>query len=390
MAQLFGDNMIFIYFFAIIAIFNYSNLSEEQKITIVYITVYALAFLKLASIKMSIFLICIALFCNLEFFTKDKIKLRLLTNPVYKIIDCIFMSFSQYYVHFIFLAILLNAERLKLYFPSISIYFSISSAIILIWGINCMLSQAFVINTFDKMMKPFEKYPLQNISFKEIPAHYYSILTSIEDRTYYKRKSTTYLSFNMLKLVLSARISKNGSLITKMKVTAATGWRFAYNTIKRKRGYSTIQMQLMRSIGIESGYECTFRRKIFELIYTPIFFRSLMKFYKKKRVTKRGYFKDYLIYIYFRTVNTFFDDIYFTKFYKAFDFTGEKKTDLKDWSLEGVFIACMGLSKRASMMNEDNIDYYLGTIEGVKLDKERILEMVKNFRQRMYDGEYLA
>ncbi|ROR29202.1 hypothetical protein EDD66_103137 [Mobilisporobacter senegalensis] len=42
MAQLFDNNFIFVYFFAIITIFNYSCLKEFQKIVIIYITVFSL------------------------------------------------------------------------------------------------------------------------------------------------------------------------------------------------------------------------------------------------------------------------------------------------------------------------------------------------------------
>lgn len=47
MENLFNENIIFIFFFAMIAIYNYSDLKEYQKMTIIYISVYALTVLNI-------------------------------------------------------------------------------------------------------------------------------------------------------------------------------------------------------------------------------------------------------------------------------------------------------------------------------------------------------
>ena len=56
---------------------------------------------------------------------------------------------------------------------------------------------------------------------------------------------------------------------------------------------------------------------------------------------------------------------------------------------EGIFIACMGLSKRATCITEENIGYYLQNIDNVKLDSNIICDMVKNMMKRPYEGNYL-
>ena len=47
MESLFNENIIFIFFFAMIAIYNYSDLKEYQRMAIIYITVYALTILNI-------------------------------------------------------------------------------------------------------------------------------------------------------------------------------------------------------------------------------------------------------------------------------------------------------------------------------------------------------
>ena len=48
-----------------------------------------------------------------------------------------------------------------------------------------------------------------------------------------------------------------------------------------------------------------------------------------------------------------------------------------------------GLSKRATNITPENIDYYLQSIENVQLDAEIICDMVEKMMDRPYDGNYL-
>ena len=43
MVDLFNENTLFVFFFAMVAIYNYSALKEYQRMAIIYISIYALA-----------------------------------------------------------------------------------------------------------------------------------------------------------------------------------------------------------------------------------------------------------------------------------------------------------------------------------------------------------
>ena len=96
METLFNENTIFVFFFAMIAIYNYSDLKEYQRMAIIYISVYALTVLNIIGVKLAVVLLIISLFCFFEIFTSDETKFKILVNPVYKIVDFIYISFSQY------------------------------------------------------------------------------------------------------------------------------------------------------------------------------------------------------------------------------------------------------------------------------------------------------
>ena len=72
------------------------------------------------------------------------------------------------------------------------------------------------------------------------------------------------------------------------------------------RGHSTIEAQLVRSIGLETGFTRDnlinlIKRKIYEVIYTKIIFSSLEVYYKKHYYANKNRMKDYLLYLYVST-----------------------------------------------------------------------------------------
>ena len=120
-------------------------------------------------------------------------------------------------------------------------------------------------------------------------------------------------------------------------------------------------------------------------------FKGIERLLIEEQVDQREYFKKYLLYIYFHKVNTFLGDARFSKFLNAFDMTYNEKNrkDIYDCSNEGIFIACMGLSKRSTYITKENIDYYLQSIDNVKLDSDIICDMVAKMMNRPYEGNYL-
>lgn len=204
------------------------------------------------------------------------------------------------------------------------------------------------------------------------------------------RKGYTFLSYDYISNVLKERIlSTDGG---KIHIIFESGRNFFKNAIDEKRGYSTIPMQLMRSIVIKRGYNCKIRRKLFELIYCKIFFNGIEKMFKEDKVARRDKVKEYYLYIYFHKVNTFLGNASFSKFLNAFDmqYNEKNKKDIYDCSNEGIFIACMGLSKRAKKINGNNIDVYLSNIDrNVDINRNEVLKMVSEMMSKPYKGNYL-
>lgn len=128
-----------------------------------------------------------------------------------------------------------------------------------------------------------DKNPVYQFPYNEIDVGKYTILTEIEDKLYFKRKN----SYNFLSLEFAKyRILRFRTYIKhyhgkeKIKRVMYAAEHYAAIT-KHVRGYSTIEMQLIRNIGLPTGYNCVVRRKVFEFVYTKIFFCSLKQMWQR-------------------------------------------------------------------------------------------------------------
>ena len=391
MEALFENNIIFIFFFAIIGIFNYSEMKEYQRITIIYITIYALVFIRKITVILSLILTIVTLFCYLEIFTNDEMKLKILYKLRYKVIDCTYISTAQYNLLPFMISLILLGNRFKNIFQYSNIVFQTVSLFIIIITINSVLRQKFIVSSFKEMYQVFSSRPIYDVDFNLKLKEASHILLSIEDKYYFSRKGYTFLSFDYILKILYEK-AKDKTLLGKIRGIFRTGNKFSKHFFDAKRGYSTIPMQLIRSIGIKKGYEsCKYRRKIFEIIYSRMFFNGMKKLYEDDYVYQREKFKDYLLYIYFHSVNTFLNGKRFDKFFKAFNpnYSDYKSFDIYLASNEGIFIACMGLSNRVGLINENTIERYITKIENVPLDKENILQQLDELSQKTPGDIYL-
>lgn len=390
METLFNENVIFVFFFAMIAIYNYSDLKEYQRMAIIYISVYALAILNIIGIRLAFLLLVVSLFSFFEIFTSDEMKFKILVNPIYKIVDFIYISFSQYAFGGMCLALLMLRIKLPEVLSEQEVVFKILSFLFVVWTLTTTLQQKYVINTFEEMYKIFMWFPINKIKFNEKLDEACSILVSIEDRGYFERKAYSFLELKYIVRILKNKISSQRGN-KKILCVFSAGNCFIKNIFGEARGYSTIPMQLVRSLGIKRGYNYKYRRKIFEILYSRMFFKGIERMLNEDQVSQKQYFKQYLLYIYFHKVNTFLGDATFSKFLNAFDMKYNKKNDkdIYDCTNEGIFIACMGLSKRATYISKENIDYYLQSIDNVELNPDIICNMVGNMMDKPYGGNYL-
>lgn len=373
MQSLFGDNIFFIYFLGCLTILNYSSFKENQKILLLYIISYGLCFLDVLGCKNTLILLLMLLFIFSQYLTDDTKKLQIITKFRYKVLDYIYHLVFQYEGILVIISIFMNGYTVEQIMGNYFKVIKIISLLIFIFAIHKLSSQKFKVKRISEIMENFETHPIYNFPYDKDDASIYNLLTTIEDKTYFIRKNT--YNFISIEFICYKLKRFRDTYLRERKIPEAMSVATGYiKKSKNIRGYSTIEMQLIRNIGIERGYKCVIRRKIYEFIYTKIFFSSLRDYYKLNSYIKYNKFKHYLIYIYYNTVDTKIGNKKIRPLSNIFE-----NKNIDRWSLDTLFIACVGLSHRR--LDANNIKLYTDVLKKFNLNQDEILyraEYIKN------------
>ena len=168
---------------------------------------------------------------------------------------------------------------------------------------------------------------------------------------------------------------------------------FSKKGLKRylNRGYSTIEMQLIRTYGVVSGYEKTYLRKIYELIYANIFFKSYNNKTKYYHYLHNNLYLKYQIpYAYFKSVRTFINErvcknmVEYYKYIRNFPKNrkiskNEEERIVYILSIEEIFIFILGLSM--NWIDKRILEEYSYYIDKYELDVEKLTKIIDYIQQ---------
>lgn len=390
--EIFEGNIIVLYLLCIYYIFNSSNIKfDNKKIMVSYLFLVIIRSLNILDLKISLSLFIVITFVYFEFMINDSFKLKIIKNYFYKLIDYLFIMIFQYkFLYFLLLMYFLSHTYCNLINPYI--FFIICQKIVVtvlsLYLLNGLCNIEFKLKSYDEVFNQlvkkvhFENYPKDKINakMKEILLYY-------EDRTYYERKNRyTLLCLYYLKYKLNitgkVQISsfkfkniKKYFRYTKIiffEICHFEKMLFNYFILKMPiRGFSTIEMQLLRTVFISEGYEKKRKtRKIFEVVYSNIFYSGLKKYYKNNfKIVSDEYFKGFLLleYTYFAPI--FINNCKYENMYTLFN--------SKSLNNEEFFIAVLGLSNHWIIKWEKFKYIYEYEIEKFSLDKRNLEKALK-------------
>ena len=423
MEQFFSNNPYALYFigllFLIISNKNKNNDNEEidNNIILVYIIFALVNVFNIIELKYN--LIVILLICFIELQIINLNSETLLVKSLYKIEDFAFMMVNKYKIIYFLLCNLLLELYRALNFSNIiaSVLIEGIFFILLTHIISKIYRNEFKVNSFKQIEDIFErrakKFDYKNALNQNSEINFkLNMLIDIEDKTYmFRKRSHSSISLEALMCKIN-RQEEYDKIVSKIegkpllfflfniKITVKYAKKiitkilkaiFYKNGIKRfiKRGYSTIEMQWIRNVAISIGYEKVYRRKIFEVMYSNIFFKSLEE--KRRYYTYPEYFynnstlifKMLVVYVYLNTVPTFLyinnnrikiDNI--DKFYKIVN-EGEIKEEniIEKITKEELFIFIMGLSGKK--IDEKLYELYSNYIEKYNIDTKKVDNILK-------------
>lgn len=385
MEELFSSNLFAIYIIACIAVITYTNFKENQRMFLLYLFTYATAFFEIFRISASTILLLLITFIFLEYLTEDTKKLTLITNIVYKIYDYTFMMFFQYHFFWILLSFIIL--HLSHYPSDYQTLLKGVSILPLFWGAHLAISQPFKIKSITDMCQVFETHPPYKFEYREEMQEKFDLLCAFEDKTYFQRKdSYSCISFEYIRFFLKNHGFPKFNFFKKALSNISTPQKL-YRVGARlfKRGYSTPEMQLLRTIGILRGYDkYKIRRKIFEILYSKIVFSSLKEYHKANTYLALDHYRHYLLYVYFQTVMTKINGRKCTPLSSAFN----NQSDISNWSMNGLFVACLGLSFRE--VSDYHLALFSDIIDDFGLSITRIKELNAQFPDKfpLEDTQY--
>ena len=334
-----------------------------------------MGFLKIFNVSTTILFLIVSTFLFLEILTQDEFKMKIITRIRYKVLDYLFLIIFQYGILYTILSILLTSFKLSYFvstivhcpFEVIRFFFQCISIILFISGIVKITSEKFKIKTINELNSVFTP-SINMVSFGKIDSDIFNMLIDMEDKTYRIRLNTyNFFSLEFINYKIK-QFRQFRSMVERYQKTIVY-----IKATRHIRGYSTLEMQLLRSIGIVYGYNIIIFRKIYEILYTTIFLKSLKSYYTKNNYANHDRYKDFLLYTYLRNVNTKINEKYYPK---ITDFIGN---DVQSWTKEKCYIAFCGLPHRN--INSDNIlNIHPEIIDRYQLDKKIILKSMNEIK----------
>lgn len=386
--QLFNQNNILIYFVGIFFICINKDWDDGKKLLIVYLITYCAKIFNILDLKPMLISFFAITFLYLEFLSNDEVKNEILNNIIYKILDYIYQLIFVYSGLFFLASLFFTSNIMCNWFQSILPINTLSKFILYPFSLLCLFLSFYLISCKEYTIESFtnikkkmtDKIEWNKMIINDPIYSKYQMVTDIEDKSFFVRENSyNFLSIEYLKYVYNHRetiINKFSNLkhISKLKSLKIIIKRF--NTFF-KRGHSTIEMQLIRKLGLKTGYNHTFCRKIFELLYSKIFFKSLRKYYNKIKLDSKGGYRLYLMNIYILTADPLLANSLYDNMLAPWNLKS-----IQDISKEELFISTLGLPHRN--VTFQTISIYSNIIDKYHLNKKKINMLLQSKLNELY------
>lgn len=389
---LLNGNQILIYFIGIFYILINDTFDKKQKIIMLYIFTYTLKLFNIMDLKVLFVVSNIVAFLYIGYLTNDELKNNILCNIWDKIKDYLYKCIFEYSSLYFWLSMALISITFQNYiqilkYVNIDIHLlginvNIISILILGYTLNNVASCKYETNTFQEIKKKMNEIAIwTDIKTKSIDIEKLNMLIDVEDKSYFTRENTyNFMSWEFFKYRLDKRKIKTNKKYNKVKdlMLKKIYIKAIFKKLKKYiRGYSTIEMQIIRTVGVKSGYsEHIICRKIYEILYSKMFFKNLRKYMNKIYLNTNEccLYKEYLLIVYINIAKIKLNKKTYNNMLIAWN-----KKDLLEVSKEEFFISILGLSYRR--ISNDIINNYSSIIEKYNLNKHKLEDIIKKIEE---------
>ena len=351
------------------AVVSGPNLRIGQRVSIIYAFCLILNYFQVVSLLTSIICSAVVLFLLLEVFNSDKDLVRLFSVPV-RIVDFVYrLIFEVYFGLYIIALVIQYYVGIVATNICISIIVNLLVWIILVAITARMPFASKPVTEIIKCMKKTGEEPV-NCSLNENDQKI-QILLFMEDRFFFKRSEKSHTVFT---LSFFSRLVRK---LTKINLLESFKKLFSKNGLRKYlRGFGTIEMQILRNIGLESGsYKFTFRRKVFELLYSQILFNSYINQLSEGSFARNN-IKNWMRNVYISAVSVKFGPVIYEPIKGKNTIKQLFEKDFSELSNEQLFVWCLGLPYYREGVGKKAVDIHRDVVERFSLDEDKIYEII--------------
>lgn len=402
----------------------------KTKVSILYIIFFLLFITRQYNMSTLLIIFLLILFIFLEFIYLDEFARKILKNPIFLLLDFLYKIVFEYKILYFMFSIFICSEQLrniiknfvyndffKKYWNLIfeyklgnqyDIVVLLIAVVTLFIGVIKCFNNEFDTCNFTEIKNKMDKIKMFSNFRKNTKLYDFSnMLIHREDRSYFLRNNSySWLSFEFIKYRLYRMYEyclDNYFISVKiLKYVVNSLILFTYMTLKflkllfksihflikifykviirrnkikkYMRGYSTIEMQLIRTLAVNDGYSShILQRKAYEFIYSTIYFKSLLKYYEYHQYSNTEEFKYYLIYLYIRVAPAKINGRVYKNILSLY-----RKNKINDITMEEFYIWTFAISFRK--INKDLIiqEY----IDMFQLDKKKLRSVISRLNKR--------
>ena len=404
----FTNNIIYVYIFGCVAILNYSAFSKAQKIVLIYLSTISMRLFVPTKTIFTTIIMLITIFLVEEYLNPDQEKMRIIHSWHAKVMDYIYSFFFIDAGAWMLLTLFVLSGKgigafLRLFGGTIAPWVTYTAAFILAWKtMHCIVAPRFVVKEFKDINFYFAKFIERDLNLDSYQVRQrLELLTELEDKSYFVRQNSyNWISVEFLKYKIRGSYgrtttSEKGHLWHTIQQivwwTMENGFRKFFerageeihfkvremcywlkSIIRRIRGGSTLEMQLIRQIAIEEGYQYVLQRKIYEFAATFIFFPQLKKYYQRNEVGKKEFFKEFILYIYLQSVPVKVNKVRFPSIARLMECVHKKESEdghvlhIEDYDITELYVAYLALT--GAPVSDKRLVLYIDVVERYGID----------------------
>lgn len=348
------------------------KMEPGQRVALVYAYCLLISYFSYVDFSMIFLGSVIVLFLIFEVFSSDKMLVHLFSFK-YKLLDFLYRLVCEFYGWFFY--ILLFISTTTPFKDSFFIQCVFLIFVILLVAITS--KRQFASKTISDMIEQLKNSGGDHISCPLDDKDYQKleILIFMEDKTFLERKETTHIiTAGHLFSRLISRIRENGSTYFKNRPRSFESAR------QYIRGYGTIEMQIIRNIGLDFGsYRLTIRRKLFEFLFSQTVFNSYIHQLSKDSIARNNV-KFWILWCYLNLASVKIGAPIRCPKPNNSTFKQLFAKEFKELTKEEFFVWCLGLPHYRNGVGENAVSIHNDAVEHFKLRKEVIYETIKTLR----------